>query len=89
MAVSSIVVTLIGKPGCHLCDEARAVIGEIAARRGDVRLEERSILDDPALHERHWDEIPVVLVDGEIHTIWRVDPGRLDAAITAALAIGG
>lgn len=78
-------VTLIGKPGCHLCDDARAVVGEVLAGFPAVRMLEQSILDDPALHERYWDEIPVVLIDGAVHTIYRVDAERL----RAALAEGG
>jgi hypothetical protein len=78
-------VTLIGKPGCHLCDDARAVVDEVLAGFPAVRMLEQSILDDPALHERYWDEIPVVLIDGAVHTIYRVDAERL----RAALAEGG
>ena len=43
------------------------------------------ILDDPALNERYWDEIPVVLVNGRVHTIWRVDPVRLTRALEEAI----
>jgi hypothetical protein len=75
-------VTLIGKPGCHLCDEARAVVARVTAELGEA-FEELSILDDPALHERYWEQIPVTLVDGEQHDFWRVDEGRLRAALRA------
>jgi Glutaredoxin-like domain (DUF836) len=74
-------VTLIGKPGCHLCDQARAVIETVTADLG-VGFEERSILDDPDLHERYGEQIPVTLVDGEQHDFWRVSPDRLRAALT-------
>lgn len=85
MAVPSpIVVTIVGKPGCHLCDDAMAVVAQVTDGLADVVVEQRSILDDPVLHERHWDEIPVVLIDGAVHTIWRVDPQRLTAALAAA-----
>ena len=73
-------VVLIGKPGCHLCDEARAVVAQVTAETGD-EFEELSILDDPALNERYWEQIPVVLVDGRQHDFWRVDPARLRAAL--------
>ena len=75
-------VTLIGKPGCHLCDEARDVIAQVAGELG-VGWEERNILDDPVLHERFWEQIPVILVDGAPHDFWRVSPDRLRAALTA------
>ncbi|MEL0627673.1 glutaredoxin family protein [Salinibacterium amurskyense] len=77
-------LTLIGKPGCHLCDDARetinAVIAELPAECS-VELVEQSILDDEALHAQYWDEIPVVLIDDRVHTIWRVESQRLSAAL--------
>ncbi|GAA1954709.1 glutaredoxin family protein [Agromyces allii] len=82
-------LTLIGKPGCHLCDDARevvqAVIAEVEATDAGGRpvLEEQSILDDPALAERYAEEIPVLLVDGRMHAYWRVDAERLKAALLA------
>ncbi len=77
----SVTVTLIGKPGCHLCDDARAVVTEVVAGREGVELVELSIVDDDALHARYWDEIPVVLLDDAVHTIYRVDAERLRAAL--------
>lgn len=73
-------VTLIGKPDCHLCDDARAVIAAVCAETGDTWTE-LSILDDPALAAEHWERIPVVLVDGQPHDFWRVDATRLRAAL--------
>ena len=73
-------VTLIGKPGCHLCDEARIVIEDVTREVG-VAYEERSILDDPDLFEAYWEQIPVTLVDGRRHDYFRVDPQRLRAAL--------
>ena len=75
-------VTLIGRPGCHLCDDARAVIAEVAAETGAV-VAELDITQDAELYDRYWEQIPVVLVDGEQHTFWRVDAKRLRAALTA------
>jgi hypothetical protein len=75
-------ITLIGKPGCHLCDEAREVVAAVAAEVG-VGWEERSILDDAALEERYAEQIPVTLVDGRPHDFWRVSADRLRAALTA------
>jgi glutaredoxin len=74
-------VTLIGKPGCHLCDDARKVIEKVAAETGAV-VEERDITRDQELHDRYWEQIPVVLVDGEQHTFWRVDERRLRTALS-------
>ena len=75
-------LTLIGKPGCHLCDDARAVVDEVLADFGkSVSLTELSILDDAALLEQYVEEIPVLLIDGRVHNIWRVDPARLRSAL--------
>ena len=51
-------ITLIGKPGCHLCDDARAVVERVAAETGTA-WEELSILDDPELREQYAEQIPV------------------------------
>ena len=74
-------VTLIGKPGCHLCDDARAVVQKVAAETG-AAVTEDDITRDAELYDRYWEQIPVVLVDGEQHTFWRVDERRLRAALT-------
>jgi len=84
--VPDVVVTLLTKPGCHLCDDARTVVENVVAEVLGATLEELSILDDAALNARYWDEIPVVLVDGAVHTIWRVDPARLRTALQKASA---
>jgi glutaredoxin len=72
---------MLGKPGCHLCDDARAIVTEVLTEFPAATFEERSILDDPALIDAYAEEIPVVLIDGKVHTIWRVDPARLRKAL--------
>lgn len=74
-------VLLLGKPGCHLCDDARAVIAEVLTEFPAVQFAEQSILDDPALLDAYAEEIPVVLIDDRVHTIWRVDADRLRKAL--------
>ena len=73
-------VTLVGKPDCHLCADARAVIEAVCAETGESYVE-LSILDDPDLADRYWEQIPVTLVDGVQHDFWRVDATRLRAAL--------
>jgi hypothetical protein len=73
-------ITLIGKPGCHLCDDARAVVERVAADTG-AGWQELSILEDDGLREQYAELIPVVLVDGEQHDFYRVDESRLRAAL--------
>jgi glutaredoxin len=57
-------LTLYGKPGCHLCDEARAVVREVRERR-PFELEEVDITRDPALEALYRERIPVIAIDGE------------------------
>ncbi|MGH3415243.1 MAG: glutaredoxin family protein [Actinocrinis sp.] len=73
-------ITLIGKPGCHLCDDAREVIARVAGDLG-VGWTELDINEDPALAEQYWEQIPVTLVDGRRHDFWHVDEARLRAAL--------
>ncbi|MEO8106808.1 MAG: glutaredoxin family protein [Actinomycetes bacterium] len=73
-------ITLLGKPGCHLCDDARVVIDRVAADVG-VGYDEIDITGDPELQQKWWDQIPVTLVDGVQHDYWRVDEARLRKAL--------
>jgi glutaredoxin len=56
-------VTLYGRPGCHLCDDARAVLQRVRATH-PFDLEEVDIETDDALLARYLERIPVVAVDG-------------------------
>jgi glutaredoxin len=58
------VVDLYGRPGCHLCDDARAVLAPLAGELG-FALREHDIEADDELHRRYLERIPVVLLDGE------------------------
>jgi glutaredoxin len=73
-------VTLYSRSGCHLCDDARAIVEQVCGELGE-RYVEVSIDDDPDLLRRYGEEIPVTLVDGAQHDFWRVDPDRLRAAL--------
>ena len=73
-------ITLVGKPGCHLCDEARVVIEQVCADTGES-FTEVSIYDDLDMADQYWEQIPVTLVDGVQHAFWRVDAARLRAAL--------
>ncbi|MEU6394158.1 glutaredoxin family protein [Streptomyces sp. NPDC046939] len=75
------VVTLIRKPGCHLCDDAQAVIEKVCAEVG-ATWEMKDITEDEELYRRYWEQIPVVLVDGAQHDFWRVQEERLRRALT-------
>lgn len=73
-------VLLYGKPGCHLCDDARTVIARVCAEVG-TSYDEVDITTDPALMKQHGEQIPVTFVDGAQHDFWRVDEARLRAAL--------
>jgi Glutaredoxin-like domain (DUF836) len=57
-------VTLYGKPGCHLCDEARAAVRRVRAECA-FDLKEVDISLDPVLHRHYGERIPVLALDGE------------------------
>jgi glutaredoxin len=69
-------LTLYGKPGCHLCDDARAAVERATAGR-DVALEQVDISLDPALLARLGERIPVLELDGEELFELFVDEGVL------------
>ena len=83
--MSATTVTLIAKPGCHLCDDARAVVdrvlGELDRDGVGVRMVERNILEEPELAARYAEDIPVVLVDERMHGRWRIDEDALRSDI--------
>ena len=84
-------VTLYTRPGCHLCDDARAVVEQVCAELG-VSFTEIDISAGPEaerLTAAYGEEIPVTLVDGRQHDFWRVDPARLRAALTRERPAGG
>jgi hypothetical protein len=74
-------ITLYGKPGCHLCHDARDVVRRVIAGR-DIALEEVDVSLDPVLFARYGERIPVVEIDGEEAFEYHVDEagleGRLD-----------
>jgi glutaredoxin len=77
-------VTLYTRPGCHLCDDARAQL--LALReRTPFALEEIDIEQDDALHAAYLERIPVIHLDGEHLFDYFVD----DEALTARLNSGG
>jgi hypothetical protein len=84
-------LTLIGKPGCHLCDDARLVVNTViaefkSAHTGvnasvQVQLDELNILEDETLFAKYSEEIPVLLINDKVHNYWRIDPVRLRDAL--------
>jgi hypothetical protein len=75
-------ITLLTRPGCHLCDDVRAVVAAVAADLG-VDWEERDITRSDSDLRAYGEMIPVTLIDGVQHDFWRVSEQRLRAALGA------
>ncbi len=69
-------MTLYGKPGCHLCEDARTAVARVGERRS-FDLREVDITLDPVLHREYAERIPVIAVDGEELFDYFVDEGVL------------
>jgi glutaredoxin len=65
-------LVLYGRPGCHLCDDARTVLERIGEPFAEIDIE-----TDAALHAAYLERIPVVTVDGEELSEFFVDEGAL------------
>jgi Glutaredoxin-like domain (DUF836) len=73
-------ITLLSRPGCHLCDEARGVIARVAGELG-VPWQERDITRSEEDLRAYADMIPVTLIDGVQHDFWHVSEDRLRVAL--------
>ncbi|MFG2110272.1 glutaredoxin family protein [Micromonospora sp. AP08] len=69
-------LTLITRPGCHLCEDAKAALDRVVAVTGD-RWIEKDVTGDLELEREYGDRLPVVLLDGREHGYWRVEEERL------------
>ncbi len=74
-------VVMLGRPGCHLCEDAWGVIERVTDELGASRAARQ--LDEVGEDEReeYWDKIPVTFVDGRRHDFWRVGEDRLRSAL--------
>ena len=77
-------VTLYGRAGCHLCDDARDALLRVRERTGGAfSIAEIDITTDDALHARYLERIPVVALDGEELFDFFVDESALEARLRA------
>ncbi|WP_460855916.1 glutaredoxin family protein [Nocardiopsis coralliicola] len=77
-------ISMLGKRGCHLCDDALEVIRAVADDTG-AGYEVRHLEDEPQeVRDEYWERIPVTFVDGAPHDFWRVSEARLRAALGAS-----
>lgn len=80
-------LTLLTKPGCHLCDDARSALKQVLASEAVVTagispsVIEMNILEDESLLAKYAEEIPVLLINDRKHTYWHIDKHRLTQAL--------
>jgi hypothetical protein len=72
----------VGKPDCHLCEQAIEVVAQVCEQLGQ-EFRVVSITEDPNLADLYWEKIPVILVDGEPFDFWRVNRDRLVTKLSA------
>jgi len=71
-------LTIYSRPGCHLCDEMKAVVERVArSAAGPLTIEAIDISTDPALEARYGVEIPVLMVDGRKIAKYRITEAAL------------
>jgi glutaredoxin len=82
-------LTLLIKPGCHLCEDAREVVNqaieEFSKARStttQIEFQELNILEDETLLQKHAEEIPVLQINGATHAYWRIEKERLIKALS-------
>ena len=74
-------LALITRPGCHLCEDAKAALERVVAVTGD-RWVEKDVTGDVELEREYGDRLPVVLLDGREHSYFDVDEPRLRADLS-------
>jgi hypothetical protein len=73
-----IALTIFSKPGCHLCDDMKAVVERVIRASGlPITVDQIDITTDPDLEARYGMEIPVLLVDGRKAAKYRITDAEL------------
>jgi glutaredoxin len=75
-------VTLYTRPGCHLCDDARAALEELRTQH-EFEIHEVDIETDDALHAAYLERIPVIYLDGEHVSDYFLDEPTLTARLNS------
>ena len=73
MLMAKATVTLYTRPGCHLCEEAKAAL-RASGCKDEFLLEEINIDLDAALHDKYKFDIPVIYINGVKAFKHSVDP---------------
>ena len=74
-------VTLYSRPGCHLCDEMKAIVARVGSSV-PLALDEIDISTDTRLEELYGLEIPVLMIEGRKAAKYRVTEGELRRMLT-------
>ncbi|GEL96364.1 glutaredoxin family protein [Cellulomonas composti] len=76
-------IVLYSRVGCHLCDDARALVAQVAAETGEAfsEVDVDAAGGDGDLAVRYGELVPVVEVDGVRQGYWRIDAARLRRAL--------
>jgi hypothetical protein len=69
-------LTLLSRPGCHLCEVAKQAMDRVTEATGQA-WREVDITGDLELEREYGDRLPVILLDGREHGYWRVEEDRL------------
>jgi hypothetical protein len=73
-------VVVLVRQGCHLCDDALAIVSDVCTRTG-ATWASLDVDDDERLRAEFTDHVPVTFVDGAQFSLWFVDGQRLSAAL--------
>jgi glutaredoxin len=76
-------VVLYGRPGCHLCEDALAIIERVSTHAVFV-FEQVDIESDDALLSRYLERIPVITVNGRETFELFVDERELESAVAGS-----
>ncbi len=90
MPETMIALTIYSKPGCHLCDDMKAIVDRVVRTSGlSIGIEHVDITTDPDLEARYGLEIPVLLVEGTKIAKYRVTEAELRRALRARAGEAG
>ncbi len=85
-----IALTIYSRPGCHLCDDMKAVVERVAlALIPPATIDVIDISSDPDLESRYGVEIPVLLVNGKKAAKYRVSEEELVRMLNARMGSAG
>ena len=73
-------VTIYGRTGCHLCEEALIVLQSLQDEL-DFEIQEILIDGSEELEKLYGEKIPVTQINGAHHDFWRVDPVRFRSSL--------